>query len=218
MATSRRSYSLHALGKRSSTHMTSSAHTNNNELSTIQEPPTISTSAHTVHYSMPSTGHTLPDRSRPPSPPASSYFPFVADTQFGEPQPAAGASSHFAYSTTLRRHRHSESIGFIPQKLSDIAPGVTAENLLQKALGAVTGRRSNDVLENGYSLVNGRSNSPRTNREERRDTPSARFAHWSIEVCQTISFFFFRGVARVVTWLKTDIATFSRISSTPFPI
>ncbi|KAG8220490.1 hypothetical protein J3R82DRAFT_3186 [Butyriboletus roseoflavus] len=130
---------------------------------------------------MSSAGYPPPDQSRPPSPPASSYFHSFADTQFGEPQPSPGASSHFAYSTTLRRH-HAEPTSLIPQKLSDIAPGVTAEGLLQRAFRTVTGERSrNDALESGYSLVNGRSSPPRTNREDKRETPSARFAHLSVE-------------------------------------
>ena len=185
MSTSRRS--LPASGKRpSSTHMTSSAHTNSIELSTIPEPSMVSTSAHSMLYPMSSSGHPAPDRSSPPSPPASSYFPTCAETQFGEPQPTPGATSHFAYSTTLRRH-HAEPTDFIPHKLSDIAPGVNAQSFLQKALGVVTGQRSkDDTLENGYSLVNGRSTPSRMNREERRDTPSARFAHWSVEVCSIL--------------------------------
>lgn len=202
MSTSRRS--LHTSGKRpSSTHTAFPAHPNNIELSTFPEPSISSTSAHSVLYSTSSAGHPPPDPPRSPSPPASSYFPSFPDSQFGEPQPTPGASSHFAYSTTLRRH-HAEPMGLIPQKLSDIAPGVSAEGLLQKAFGAVTGQRSrDDALENGYSLVNGRS-SPRTNRDEKRDTPSARFAHWSVEVCQITCLFFFSskgGFPRRATWL-----------------
>lgn len=177
MSTSRRSYPTS--GKRPS----SFARTNNIELSAIPKPSIISTSAHSVSYSMSSASNPPPDHSRPPSPPASSYFLSFADTQFGEPQASPGASSHFAYSTTLRRH-HTEPMGLIPQKLSEITPGATAESLLQRALRAVSGQRSrNDALENGYSAVNGRSSPPRTNREDKRDTPSARFAHWSVEVC-----------------------------------
>ena len=178
MSTSRRS--LPASSKRpSSTQM----HANSIELSTFPEPSIVSTSAHSMLHSMSPASHPAPDRSRQPSPPASSYFPTFADTQFGEPQPTPGATSHFAYSTTLRRH-HAEPMGLIPQKLSDIAPGVAAEGWLQKALGAVTGQRSrDDALESGYSLVNDHSTPLRPNREEKPDTPSARFAHWSVEVC-----------------------------------
>lgn len=175
MSTSRRS--LPASGKRVSlTRMASSAHTNSIELSTIAEPSMVSTSGH----SMSSTGHPPPDHIRSPSPPASSYFPTFADTEFGEPQPTPDATSHFAYSTTLRRH-HAEPMGLVPQKLSDIVPVVAAENLVQKALRAVRGRPRDE--EGGYSLVDGHSTPPRTNRDEKRDTPSARFVHWSVEVC-----------------------------------
>ncbi|KAI6029164.1 hypothetical protein BKA83DRAFT_4031260, partial [Pisolithus microcarpus] len=48
---------------------------------------------------------------RSPSPPASSYFRTVSDLQDGEPQPTPGASTHFAYSTTLRRHHHEHGLG-----------------------------------------------------------------------------------------------------------
>lgn len=129
---------------------------------------------------MSSTGYPPPDHIRSPSPPASSYFPSFADSEFGEPQPTPGATSHFAYSTTLRRH--TDPMGLAPQKLSD---GST-EGLLQKALRVVTGTRSRDD-EASYSLVNGRSSPPRTIREEKRETPSARFAHWSVEVCDFFS-------------------------------
>ncbi|KAF8132000.1 hypothetical protein EV363DRAFT_1398374 [Boletus edulis] len=205
MSTSRRG--LPATGKRAPmTHI---------ELSTIPEPSIVSTSAHSVLNSMSSAA---PDHSRPPSPPASSYFPTCGDTQYGEPQPTPGASSHFAYSTTLRRH-HTEPNSFIPQKLSDIAPGVADGNLFHKMLG--TGQLAReDTLESGYSLVNGRSTPSRMNREERRDTPSARFAHWSVE--DTVAHFkssVLAGLSAAVIPSLQNIHGYNEFSvSTPEPV
>ena len=142
-------------------------------------PSKMSTTAHSRLYSV--AGY--PPLERNPSPPASSYFPSFADTEFGEPQPTPGATNHFAYSTTLRRHS-VESVGFVPQMLSDIAPVAAADGLFQKVFRVVTGKRSrDDAVESNYVRVDERSTSPRTNREEKRDTPSARFAHCSVEVC-----------------------------------
>ncbi|KAG9312287.1 E1-E2 ATPase-domain-containing protein [Chiua virens] len=183
MSTSRRS--LHVSGKRASPiHMTASAHTDAIEFSVIPEPSTSSTSAHSVLHSMSTLAHPPQDHNRPPSPPASSYFSSFDDTQFAEPQPTPGATSHFAYSTTLRRH-HAASMDI---KLSGISQGVTAEGFFQKAWDAVAGRRSrDDVLElGGYPSVSRRP-SPSRNREEKRDTPSARFAHCSVE--ETVVYF-----------------------------
>ena len=173
MSTSRRSFP--ASSKRpSSMSRTTSAQTSNVELATIGEP---SVSAHSRFYSMSSTSYPPPEHNRSPSPPASSYFTSFADTEFGEPQPTPGATNHFAYSTTLRRH-HAEPMGLVPPKLSDIAPVAAAEGLFDKVLGAVTGKRGRDDVE----LLINRSSSPRMNREEKRDTPSARFSTWSVEV------------------------------------
>ena len=169
MSTSRRS--LLASSKRGSSTGTTI------EMSTISEPSLVSTSAHSIRSSASTADHPASESARPASPPASSYFPTCAD-QYGEPQPTPDATSHFAYSTTLRRHR-TESIDLVPHKLSDIAP---AQGLLQKAIGLVTGQRyRDDTPENGYTQTG--------IREERRDTPSARFAHWSVEVCFIFLFY-----------------------------
>ncbi|KAF9222361.1 calcium-transporting P [Gyrodon lividus] len=184
MTTARRSLSG-TVGKRSSLmHMVSTS-ANAIELATIPEPSMVSTSAHSIlplYANSSNPGHSQPDH-RVPSPPASSYFPSVSDTQAGEPQPTPGASTHFAYSTTLRRHQAEGSLSLhLPPKLSDITPGVTAEELWQKAVSAVTGQRAqDDALEGGYSLVRGRTTPPLTHREDQKDTASARFAHWSVE-------------------------------------
>ncbi|KIJ66145.1 hypothetical protein HYDPIDRAFT_110324 [Hydnomerulius pinastri MD-312] len=183
MSKTRRSLSG-VVGKRSSLMHMASTNANASELSTISEPSMVSTSAHSIlplYAGSSNQGHSQPDH-RAPSPPASSYFS-VSASQTGEPQPTPDASTHFAYSTTLRRHQAEGSLSLhLPPKFSDIAPGVTAEGLWQKAVNVVTGQRvQDDALEGGYSLVGGRSSPPPALREEGKDTPSARFAHWSVE-------------------------------------
>lgn len=184
MSKTRRSLSG-VVGKRSSLMHMASSNANAHELATIPEPSMVSTSAHSILPIYANQGHSQPDH-RAPSPPASSYFPSVSSLQTGEPQPTPGASTHFAYSTTLRRHQNEGSLGLhlhLPPKVSDIAPSVTAAGLWQKAVSAVTGQRGqDDALEGGYSLVGGRSSPPPVHREEKKDTPSARFAHWNVEV------------------------------------
>ncbi|KAF8840364.1 calcium-transporting P [Paxillus ammoniavirescens] len=201
MTTTRRSLSS-VVGKRSSLMHMVSANANAIELSTIPEPSMVSTSAHSIlplYAGSSNSGHPQPDH-RAPSPPASSYFPSVSDTQTGEPQPTPGASTHFAYSTTLRRHQAEGSLSLHAPKLSDITPGVTAEGLWQKAVSAVTGQRvQDDALEGGYSLVGGRTTPPLPHHEDKKDTASARFAHWSVE--DTVSHF----QSSIVTGLAASV-------------
>ncbi|EGO00590.1 hypothetical protein SERLA73DRAFT_166884 [Serpula lacrymans var. lacrymans S7.3] len=165
-----------------------------NDLSAIPETPVVSTSALSFQQPMYNTGqgNSQPDHTRSPSPPASSYFPSVSQSQVGEPQPTPGANSHFAYSTQLRRHNAEGSLS-IPPNFSDIANAVAAEGptgLWNKAVNAVnvvtgvTGQRHShsDSLDNAYIPLQ-----VREHKEERRETPSARFAHCSVE--DTISHF-----------------------------
>ncbi|KAI6022611.1 hypothetical protein EDC04DRAFT_2575131 [Pisolithus marmoratus] len=148
------------------------------ELSTILEPSMVSTSAHSILPTFVGPSNQVHTPLRPSSPPASSYFPTVSASQNGEPQPAPGASTHFAYSTTLRRHHHEHSLSIpLPAKLP---PGVTADGLWQRIVKLVTERRSyDDGLEDGRVLIDRDPQVPQ--RERRRETPSARFAHCSIE-------------------------------------
>ncbi|KIJ06163.1 hypothetical protein PAXINDRAFT_103485 [Paxillus involutus ATCC 200175] len=201
MTTTRRSLSS-VVGKRGALMPMVSASANAIELSTIPEPSMVSTSAHSIlplYAGSSNPGHPQPDH-RAPSPPASSYFPSVSDTQTGEPQPTPGASTHFAYSTTLRRHHAEGLLSLHAPKLSDITPGVTAEGLWQKAVSAVTGQRvQDDALEGGYSLVGGRTTPPLPHHEDKKDTASARFAHWSVE--DTVSHF----QSSIVTGLAASV-------------
>ncbi|KAI6145440.1 hypothetical protein BKA82DRAFT_995541 [Pisolithus tinctorius] len=148
------------------------------ELSTIPEPSMVSTSAHSILPTFVAPSSQAQTPLRPSSPPASSYFPTVSASQNGEPQPAPGASTHFAYSTTLRRHHHEHNLSIpLPQKLP---PGVSADGVWQRIVKFVTGRRSyDDDLEETHALID--RDPQALQRERRRETPSARFAHWSVE-------------------------------------
>lgn len=119
------------------------------------------------------------DVPRSPSPPASSYFPSVSKDLDREPQPTPDAEQHFAYSTTLRRHHHERSLSQTVEGIQNLASELRSEGpagLWQRAVIAVTGQPSDniDILENGYAPLG-------TEREALRDTPSARFAHSSVE-------------------------------------
>lgn len=194
MSKSRRSLSG-ALGKRSSLMATSSSSTTASlsELSVVPESPLVSTSAHSIlplSSAAPAPQPYPYSHQRSPSPPASSYFPSVSAIQSGEPQPTPGASTHFAYSTTLRRH-HLEGPGLqISSNFNDITSSEGLPSLWQKAKGALA--RLSDGTENRYELASagewvGQPSRLREDRD-RRETPSARFAHWTVEV--SVSFHF----------------------------
>ncbi|KAJ7125393.1 Ca-transporting ATPase [Mycena epipterygia] len=112
------------------------------------------------------------DQPRAASPPASTYFPLLSGDSGARLRPTADADSHFAYSTTLRRHQADG----IPLSPTDLASAVNAEasSLWSRAVSAVTGQPPENSIENGRST-------PPPPRLEARDTMSARFAHCSIE-------------------------------------
>ncbi|TFK44983.1 Ca-transporting ATPase [Crucibulum laeve] len=139
----------------------------------ITSPIAASSSSNIYHYN-PSSAHANTTRS--PSPPASAYFPLLsADTQ-ARLRPTADAESHFAYSTTLRRH---QSEGAALASPADFAAAVNAEasSLWTRAMNAISGQNPPEY----QSLENGRATPPVVQREERRDTLSSQFAHYSIE-------------------------------------
>jgi Ca2+-transporting ATPase len=113
------------------------------------------------------------DQPRSASPPASTYFPLLSGDSGARLRPTADAESHFAYSTTLRRHGADGS----PISPIDIAHAVNAEasSLWTRAVSVVTGQPLEANLENGRVT-------PPPMQEQLRDTMSARFAHCSIEV------------------------------------
>ncbi|THH18312.1 hypothetical protein EW146_g2633 [Bondarzewia mesenterica] len=119
---------------------------------------------------------------RSPSPPASAYFSkFVGDEQ--ELQPTPDAQSHFAYSTTLRRHQPQGSLGMGTPRSSTF-PGLESlrsavaeegpSGLWNKLVSLWKGRSREDSSRNGYAAVS-------TGDERQQETPSARFANDTIE-------------------------------------
>ncbi|CCM01016.1 uncharacterized protein FIBRA_03064 [Fibroporia radiculosa] len=123
---------------------------------------------------------------RPSSPPASSYFsPFSGDHDEVPKPTTPGASSHFAYSTTLVRHPHREGTLGLPlpgnsavlpklEELRAVAESEGATGLWQRTVGAVKSFFGQKV--SSYDRL------PTTQpKEDRKDTPSAVFAHHTIE-------------------------------------
>lgn len=105
--------------------------------------------------------------------PASSFFPILSATSNSAPRPTSDASAHFAYSTTLRRHPDP-----LLNSPAGIASAVNAEafSLWKRAIRFLRRQPSPDARS-----VNGNA-SPQMHNIDRRDTPSARFAHSTIEV------------------------------------
>ncbi|KAF8058702.1 Ca-transporting ATPase [Lyophyllum atratum] len=114
---------------------------------------------------------------RSPSPPASAYFPLLSADSHARLRPTPDAESHFAYSTTLRRHQSEASALASPAHLAN-AVNAEAQGLWSRAVGFVTGQRP----ENEYGAIteNGRVSTP-TQREPQTDTASAQFAHTTVE-------------------------------------
>ncbi|KAL0569574.1 High affinity Ca2+/Mn2+ P-type ATPase-like protein [Marasmius crinis-equi] len=130
-------------------------------------PSSPSFSRHINQASLPAHLHS-PVTGRSASPPASAYF------QNGQENltPTADAGSHFAYSTTLRRHHVEDS--------AEVLLAHEAQGLWDKVLGWFNGtgeQKSQDVEER----------IPLQHRKREQDTPSAKFAHTSIE--DTIAYY-----------------------------
>lgn len=124
---------------------------------------------------------------RTSSPPASAYFSQFAADDSHVAQAAPDASSHFAYSTTLRRHQQEGPLGFTQ------TPHGAALSSLQELRSAVTEEGPSGLWERSVnavkSLLPGESSDYErlpTHREETKDTPSAKFAHYSAEVRSTL--------------------------------
>ena len=113
---------------------------------------------------------------RPPSPPASAYFPSFPDDPYARPVAAPDAESHFAYSTTLRRH-HTEFTALQSPALFAAAVNAEATTLWSRLSSTISGAREPEA-EGGGS----RPKYTALEHEAKGDTLSARFAHCSIEV------------------------------------
>ena len=151
---------------------------------------------------------------RSSSPPASTYFTPFDGGHHVDPQPATPeAGAHFAYSTTLRRHRTEGPLGLgtpgsangFP-KLGELRTVVEEEGpsgLWQRTVGMVKGLLSKDE---GYEKLA----TPMTS--VNRETPSAIFAHRPVEV-RLLSF----HVAYVTKRLQDTLAHFGVSPSTGLP-
>lgn len=112
---------------------------------------------------------------RSPSPPASAYFPLLSADTEARFRPTADAESHFAYSTTLRRHQSEGAAALKSPAVFAAAVNAEAFSLWTRAVNAVTGRQDNEYqrVENG---------TPGISTEVSKDTASAKFAHCTVDV------------------------------------
>ncbi|TFY50768.1 hypothetical protein EVJ58_g10897, partial [Rhodofomes roseus] len=143
-------------------------------------PPTATTSAAALSRQAVSSRAYPTNRSS--SPPASTYFTPYDGTHHGEPQPSTpDANAHFAYSTTLRRHRPdgpglptpNSATGF--SKFEELRTVVEMEGpsgLWQRTVGIAKGWFSKDE---DYEKLATPLNA------DHRETPSAIFAHRTVE-------------------------------------
>lgn len=118
---------------------------------------------------------------RPASPPASAYFPSFPDDPYGRPVAAPDAESHFAYSTTLRRH-HNEFTALQSPALFAAAVNAEATTLWSRLSNTISGGREPE------GDLGSRPKFTALEHEAKGDTLSARFAHCSIEVRVSCSF------------------------------
>lgn len=116
---------------------------------------------------------------RDPSPPASAYFTGFSETD--EPAAAEGASSHFAYSTTLRRHNVDSSSNAGGSNLHSLGRMVSNEGaeLLDRVISTVSGRHSLEARRLDDSRMNG--NGSGFTDKGIQETPSLIYAHTTIE-------------------------------------
>jgi Ca2+-transporting ATPase len=140
-----------------------------------------------------------PTNPRTASPPASTYFPLISADANDRFRPTADAESHFAYSTTLRRH-HSDGAALTSPHHFAVAFEAEATSLWKRAILTITGQPDRDAgLEDGLpttaSVPTRPQQTPRPvgglQKEENKDTISSRFAHYSVEVRPCVSLYRF---------------------------
>lgn len=136
--------------------------------------PTATSSAYRANSSPAAAYHPTRSNPRSPSPPASAYFPFLSEDANTRFVPTPDAESHFAYSTTLRRHP-SEGTALASPAVFAAAVNAEASSLWTRVVNTITGRQTNEYqrVENG---------APATHKDEAKDTPSGRFAHAHVDV------------------------------------
>lgn len=120
---------------------------------------------------------------RSSSPPASAYFSHFTGDHHGDPVPTSpDAGSHFAYSTTLRRHHVEPALGIThPPTLGELRNVVVEEGpsgLWQRVTETARGFFSKEESRGDYERL--------ISQKETTETPSARFAHCSIEVSNAL--------------------------------
>jgi len=144
----------------------------------VDSPKTANSTSTSVRGSHPPPrSATLPDPTRHSTPPASAYFLTTQGDDNSEPQPiVADAGSHFAYSTTLRRHQYELT-----------SPTTTIQNIThgdwQGALDSLSrGASSRPSLDHlRPNRVPHTPGGPGT-QQNAPDTPSSKFSHSTIEV------------------------------------
>jgi len=144
-------------------------------------PETPIASSSTAHFyrnpqrSATYTQHYHPPRS--PSPPASAYFPLLSADGTNQLRPTPNAEQHFAYSTQLRRHQNEAAAALASPAVFAAAVEAEATSLWSRMVSWVTGQKTNE-----YQVVEDQERTSVPPQEDRRDTPSAHYAHISAQV------------------------------------
>ena len=112
---------------------------------------------------------------RSASPPASAYFPLLSADTDARFRPTADAESHFAYSTTLRRHPSEGAAALTSPAGFAAAVNAEAVGLWRRTINVITGQRNNDYqrVENGTAGVS---------TGDTKETASGKFAHCAVNV------------------------------------
>ena len=122
---------------------------------------------------------------RSESPPASAYFSHFSGDHHQEPQPSRpDTNAHFAYSTTLRRHTLEGPLGLPPPPPGG---GITSIGELRSVVEAEGARgiwdRTGGRLIAAFTQREQYERLPMHKEESaQRESVSARFAHYSIQV------------------------------------
>ncbi|KAF9450118.1 Ca-transporting ATPase [Macrolepiota fuliginosa MF-IS2] len=151
-------------------------------------PPPTTTSGAGV--SSPTNG-----RGRTPSPPASSYFPLLSADTNARLRPTPDAEAHFSYSTTLRRH-HSDGAALTSPGHFAAAVESEAMSLWKRAVLTITGQPESEWGDEEQLPTTTRPQAQVVGglqKEERKDTVSAKFAHYSVE--DTVAYYRTNGTA-----------------------
>lgn len=173
----------------------------------------FSTASSLSRQPLPGRGYAaLPTRS--PSPPASSYFPEAHGSD--SLTPTKDASSHFAYSTTLRRHHADSSFPLSHPSGSSSSTFQSIEDIVNKGsvglwdriVSIVSGEQSADHrAEEG--LMNGNGHAGKVAQE----TPSSVHARLTADVC----FFQSGDSCNTDTPLRLRLANFGPLLTQDFP-